>query len=77
MKNKKDVYLISKFNIHIQDLKANIIIFISIERIKEKRAQDLYEERTNAPDPDCPFGHVRIDNDRRLSTLKQLELSKK
>lgn len=49
---------------------------ISIEKIKEKRAQDLYEERANAPDPDCPVGHVRIDNDRRMSTLKQLELSK-
>jgi len=50
---------------------------ISIEKIKEKRAQELYNERVNAPDPDCPFGHVRIDNDKRLSTLKQLELSKK
>jgi len=49
---------------------------ISIEKIKEKRAQELYNERVNAPDPDCPFGHVRIDNDKRLSTLKQLELSK-
>ncbi len=49
----------------------------SIEKIKEKRAQDLYDERVNAPDPDCPFGHVKVDNDKRLSTLRQLELSTK
>ena len=29
----------------------------------------------NTPDPDCPYGRVKIDNDKRLSTLRQLELS--
>jgi len=52
------------------------IDLISIEKFKNKRAQEIYEERINAPDPDCPFGHVKIDNDKRLSTLRQLELSK-
>jgi hypothetical protein len=53
------------------------LLCFSIEKIKEKRAQDLHDERVNAPDPDCPFGHVKVDNDKRLSTLRQLELSKK
>ncbi|UJR26638.1 hypothetical protein I4U23_007956 [Adineta vaga] len=44
-----------------------------IEKIKERRAQEIYEERANAPDPDCPYGHVRIDNDRRLATLRHLD----
>ncbi|CAF3583025.1 unnamed protein product, partial [Adineta steineri] len=47
-----------------------------IEKIKERRAQNIYEERANAPDPECPFGHVKIDNDRRLATLRQLELNR-
>ena len=47
----------------------------SIERIKDKQAQDIYEERANAPDPDCPLGHVKVDNEQRQSTLKQLYLS--
>jgi hypothetical protein len=48
----------------------------SIERIKDKRAQDIYDERANAPDPDCPPGHVKVDNNQRASTLQQLQLSK-
>ena len=45
--------------------------------MKDKRNQELYYERANAPDPDCPIGHVKIDNDQRLSILQQLQLSKK
>ncbi|CAF5028151.1 unnamed protein product, partial [Rotaria socialis] len=48
----------------------------SIEKIKEQRTQELYNERANAPDPDCPIGHVRIDEEKRLSTLRQLELTR-
>ncbi|CAF1967474.1 unnamed protein product [Rotaria magnacalcarata] len=47
-----------------------------IEKIKEQRTQELYNERANAPDPDCPIGHVRIDEEKRLSTLRQLELTR-
>ena len=47
----------------------------SIERIKDRQAQDFDEERANAPDPDCPAGHVKVDNEQRQSTLKQLHLS--
>ncbi|CAF2946549.1 unnamed protein product [Rotaria sp. Silwood2] len=47
-----------------------------IERIREKRTQEIDDERANAPDPDCPAGHVKVDNEKRLSTLRQLELSR-
>ncbi|CAF2641420.1 unnamed protein product [Rotaria sp. Silwood2] len=44
-----------------------------IEKIKEKRDEDLYQARINAPDPDCPPGHVKVDNNQRMSTLSQLQ----
>ena len=82
MKNKKDAYLISKFLVGQNEWIAFDIIdflffFFSIEKIKEQRTQELYNERANAPDPDCPIGHVRMDEEKRLSTLRQLELSNK
>jgi hypothetical protein len=50
--------------------------FISIEKIKEKRNQDIHQAHLNAPDPDCPPDHIKVDNNQRLSTLKQLQFSK-
>ncbi|CAF1302589.1 unnamed protein product [Rotaria sp. Silwood1] len=47
-----------------------------IEKEKEERAREIEYEHVNAPDPDCPIGHVKIDDDRRLSTLRQLELNR-
>ncbi|CAF1046950.1 unnamed protein product [Rotaria sordida] len=47
-----------------------------IEKIREQRTQEINDERANAPDPDCPLGHVKIDNDKRLSTLRQLQLNR-
>lgn len=54
-----------------------MIYSFSIEKIKEAKAQQIHDERANAPDPDCPAGHVRIDDDKRVSTLRKLELSNK
>jgi hypothetical protein len=51
------------------------LMIISIERIKERKVQDIYENQMNAPDPDCPTGHVKIDNNQRSATLKQLHAS--
>lgn len=51
-------------------------LFISIEKIKEKRDQALVEAILNAPDPECPPGHAKIDDNQRVSTLKQLISSK-
>lgn len=48
----------------------------SIEKIKEKRDQDIYQARINAPDPECPRGHIKVDNDQRINTLQQLKSSK-
>jgi hypothetical protein len=50
--------------------------FISIEKIKEKRDEDNYQARVNAPDPDCPPGHVKVDKNQHVSTLQQLQFSK-
>lgn len=47
----------------------------SIEKLKQKQAQDDYDRRMNAPDPECPPGHIKVDDAQRLSTLKQLQLS--
>ncbi|CAF0932528.1 unnamed protein product [Rotaria sordida] len=44
-----------------------------IEKIKEKRDQDAYQTFVNTPDPDCPLGHVKVDNNQRVSTLAQLQ----
>lgn len=30
----------------------------------------------NAPDPECPRDHIKVDNDQRVTTLQQLKLSK-
>ncbi|UJR22451.1 hypothetical protein I4U23_025509 [Adineta vaga] len=47
-----------------------------IEKIKEKRDENAYQTRANAPDPDCPPGHKKIDNQKRLSTLQQLQMNR-
>ncbi len=47
-----------------------------IEKIKEKRDQDISEARANEPDPDCPPDHIKVDNTQRVSTLQQLQFSK-
>ena len=44
--------------------------------MKEKREHEIYQARTNAPDPDCPPDHIKVDNNQRLSTLAQLQASK-
>ncbi|CAF3638761.1 unnamed protein product [Rotaria sp. Silwood1] len=44
-----------------------------IEKIKEKRDEEIYQAHINAPDPECPSGHVKIDNNQRVSTLAQLQ----
>jgi hypothetical protein len=48
---------------------------LSIERLKEQRTTDEYERLINAPDPDCPMGHVKVDEEQRRTTLEQLKLS--
>lgn len=53
-----------------------IFSLISIEKIKEKRDQALTEAILNAPDPECPPGHIKVDDNQRVATLKQLESSK-
>jgi hypothetical protein len=52
------------------------ISFLSIEKIKDQRVLAEYEARINAPDPECPPDHVKVDNNQRKSTLQQLQLSK-
>jgi hypothetical protein len=67
-------YRISKSISSLNHLLKSFII--SIEKIKEKRDQDIYQTRTNEPDPDCPPDHTKVDNNQRISTLEQLQFSK-
>ncbi len=64
------MYQISQYLIDLHTF--HNIFFISIEKIKEKRDQ----ENSNVPDPDCPPGHVKVDNVQRVATLQQLQYSK-
>lgn len=48
----------------------------SIEKIKEKRDEEIYGALSNAPDPECPPGHTKVDNRQRVATLEQLTISK-
>jgi hypothetical protein len=68
------VYLISKY--FLRSCLFPNLVFISIEKIKEKREEDNYQARVNAPDPDCPPGHVKVDKNEHVSTLQQLQFSK-
>jgi hypothetical protein len=74
MKKQKDVHLISKYFIYSISLQKSL--FLSIEKIKGKRDQDIYEARINAPDPDCPPDHIKVDNNQRIAALQQLQYSK-
>ncbi|CAF0873953.1 unnamed protein product [Adineta steineri] len=47
-----------------------------IEKIKEKQDQDTYVARVNAPDPDCPPGHTKVDNNQRELTLQKLHANR-
>ncbi len=68
------MYPISKYFIY--SVNHRKYLFISIEKIKEKRDQDIHEASINAPDPECPLGHIKVDNNQRVSTLQQLQFSK-
>ncbi|CAF1048383.1 unnamed protein product [Adineta ricciae] len=43
-----------------------------IEKMKEKRDQDMDEAFANTPDPECPRGHIKLDNQQRQSKLQEL-----
>ena len=47
-----------------------------MEKLKEKSEEERYQAFINAPDPECPPGHTKVDNEQRLATLKQLQSSK-
>lgn len=51
-------------------------IIVSIEKLKEKREQQRQEAIRNAPDPECPPGHVLVNNEERKTTLAKLKESK-
>ncbi len=68
------MYPISKYFLYPVNNRKHL--FISIEKIKEKRNQDIHEARINAPDPECPPGHIKVDHNQRVSTLQQLQFSK-
>ncbi|CAF1221271.1 unnamed protein product [Didymodactylos carnosus] len=48
-----------------------------IDRIREERDQERTDQSRNAPDPECPKGHVKVQEDERRRTLQTLQLNQK